>query len=229
MVEVSTTWVDEVDSAGLDELTGAAAEDEAGLEPVAGEELLDWPAGEEALADGEAGLEEIGADEPLALAGLLSPAPPEPGAEADGLEVAADEALPLAGLLWPAPPGPEAEAEADGLEVSLATLLEEVPMVTVEDQLRVMVEKIVEVLPAGPLPELVEAAPATELLVGGRTPGRFEMVVVGVMPDVVTDVSVSGQTVVETGMTEVTMEAEPLTGQLLTLAGQLRMVTSLVE
>ena len=57
------------------------------------------------------------------------------------------------------------------------------------------------------LDALVDPAPATELpvLVSGPTP--LEMlavgVAVGVNLDVVTDVKVSGQTVVETGTTEV--------------------------
>lgn len=127
----------------------------------------------------------------------------------------------------PAPPA----AEPDELEVVLATLLVEEPIVTVTDQLRVMVDKTVVVLEDGLLGELVELTPAAEMPVGGSTPLEIvaDGVAVCVKRDVVTDVKVRGQTVVETGTTEVRMDADPLSGQLVTEAGQLRTVTSLVE
>ena len=67
--------------------------------------------------------------------------------------------------------------------------------------------------------ELPEAAPATELLVaagGGRTPLEMDM-----LPEpagvtlwlVVTEVRVSGHSVVVSATTEVAMEAEPESGQ----------------
>lgn len=146
-------------------------------------------------------------------------------------EASADVLLPVAGLasldesVGLDDTGELSDASVDEL---LARLADEVPMVTVEVQLLVMVFMTYEdagAEPSGP----VEAAAASELLfVGGRTPGMFDMVVVGVKPEVVTDVRVSGQIVVDSGTMEVRIEAEPLSGQLLTEDAQLRTVTSLV-
>ncbi|KAK6397463.1 hypothetical protein LTR65_006439 [Meristemomyces frigidus] len=130
-----------------------------------------------------------------------------------GLEAVEDaELLPLAGLEVAPVAGLEAVEDAEllplaGLEIALARLVTEVPIVTVEEKLRVMVERTVAVLDA-----LVDPGPATELplLFTGSTP--LEMLAVGVLPpdvavgvnlDVVTDVKVSGQIVVETATTEV--------------------------
>ena len=79
----------------------------------------------------------------------------------------------------------------------LATLLAEL-IVTVTDQLRVMVDKTVETLG-----EPVD--PAVELPVGLETPLVVDAdeYAVGATPDVVIEVRVSGQMVVETAMTEV--------------------------
>ncbi|KYG49511.1 hypothetical protein M433DRAFT_131203 [Acidomyces richmondensis BFW] len=86
--------------------------------------------------------------------------------------------------------------------------------VIVVDKLCVVVERTVTAV----LKALVETALTSELRVAGE----------GVLLGVVIDVNVTGQIVVETGMTEVSIEKVPLSGQLVTDAGQLRTVTSLV-
>jgi len=86
--------------------------------------------------------------------------------------------------------------------------------VMVVDKLCVVVERTVTAV----VTALVETALTNELRVAGN------VVVVGV----VIEVNVTGQMVVETGMTEVRIENVPLSGQLVTDAGQLRTVTSLV-
>jgi hypothetical protein len=92
--------------------------------------------------------------------------------------------------------------------------------VTVEEWLTVVVD--VTVGEPGPP---VDAAPARELPLGGRTPLLTEADVL-----VATDVRVSGQIVVDTGITEVMTEGAPslLVGQSVTVSGQAVMVTSLV-
>ena len=71
------------------------------------------------------------------------------------------------------------------------------------------------------LPELLgaprEPAPATELLPWVSKPGVYA----GAVLALTVDVSVAGQMVVDTGTTEVYVEAEPDSGQLATLGPQL--------
>ena len=95
----------------------------------------------------------------------------------------------------------EPGAELLGSEV-LVREAEEVPMVMVEVQLLKMVESP---LLGPPVPSLAEvvAAPASELPVGGKTPGTFERVEDGAKAVVVIDVRVSGQIVVDTDTMEV--------------------------
>jgi len=175
----------------LDEEAGDEAEEEALLEGTALEEALL----EEALLDGT-----------LLEATLLE-------------EALLDEALEEA-LLEEAIELDEALLE-EALELELATLLVEVPIVTVDDQVCVMVE-MTELVLGEPLPEPL----APMLLVGGRTP--LETGVEAATAVVVIDVSVRGQMVVDRGMIEVKIEAEPESGQLVTEDAQLRTVTSLV-
>ena len=115
------------------------------------------------------------------------------------------------------------DPEAAGTGLLGATVevvrVEEVLIVTVKVPVRVIVCITEEVVPAGELPV---TAPAVELLgIVGTTP--LETVPLpeaagGGRPLVPTEVRVSGQTVVETGTTEVTTE---VSGQLVTEDAQL--------
>lgn len=115
-----------------------------------------------------------------------------------GLASLAESAGPdVGGELAVSEPG----AELLGSEV-LVREAEEVPMVMVEVQLLKMVESP---LLGPPVPSLAEvvAAPASEVPVGGKTPGTFERVDEGAKAVVVIDVRVSGQIVVDTDTMEV--------------------------
>lgn len=107
----------------------------------------------------------------------------------------------------------------------LTRLPVDVPSVRVEVRVRLMVDKTVLELLDGDTEAV--CAPDTELLVGGETP--VDRLAVAGMAVVEIDVKVSGQMVVDIGMIDVKMDAEPESGQLVTEPGQLRTVTSLVE
>ena len=101
----------------------------------------------------------------------------------------------------------------DVVEVTLlATRLEEGLRVTVDDRLRVIVCNA----------EVLDVDGAARLLVPLWVV-RVDTNVVE-MPLVCTEVKVTGQTVVDIGTTEVTMEEEPLTGQFVTVGWQLNTV-----
>ena len=144
-----------------------------------------------------------------------------------GLE--ADE-LDMAGLEGAADDVDELdEAERDEADAGDVELEAEV-IVRVEVWLCVVVKKTV--LVDVEVDWLPDKAPATELLeeIGADPPAPdapLELRVV-MMPLVETDVTVSGQTVVESGMTEVTIEVEEA-GQFVTDDGQPSTVTYCVE
>jgi len=142
IVEVSTTGVEEVVIALAEELPIALALPM----PLAGAVELLSVIGLLALAAGE------DSDE------VELPVPPM-GIDAED-DVPAELAVPDAAELLSLAEEAEAEdglptlpagIEADELEITLTTLLDEVPIVTVKDQLWVMVVKTVEVLAVGPL------------------------------------------------------------------------------